>query len=264
MLGLGAGGIAGFLVVAVLAANGWTMAIDRSALDAVAALHGGALDPLMIAVTDLGNANVLGALTILAAGGVWVRGSGLAAVFLALGYVLSGLASDGLKAIVERPRPPTSYQIAELPVQTDRVIWAVVAIAVAVVLWRSRWRWPAVAGAAFMVLSIWFDAASVATPGLDSFPSGHAMRSIVLAGSVLVVGPLGRARASTLAIVALVLAIGISRVYLGHHHPTDVVAGWLAGIALVAALSLLPPFAPAIARRDSGGQPGQGSTSAEP
>ena len=40
----------------------------------------------------------------------------------------------------------------------------------------------------------------------------------------------------------ILLAIGVSRVYLGEHHPSDVIAGWFAGLALVCALALLPFF----------------------
>ena len=69
-----------------------------------------------------------------------------------------------------------------------------------------------------------------------SFPSGHAMASLVAYGmlvyllTVLVPG-LGRRR---LAIVAgcaalLILAIGWSRIYLGVHHFSDVIGGYAAG-----------------------------------
>jgi membrane-associated phospholipid phosphatase len=235
-------GTLGFLFVAALGASEWTTGVDRAALDALAYLHRGPLDPLMIATTDLGNANVLGYLTILAAGAVWLRGSTRAALFLALGYVVSGSASDVLKAAIARPRPPFVYQIAELPTQTDRAIWAALAVVVALALWRSRWRWPAVAGAVFLVLSIWFDTGSIATLGLDSFPSGHALRSMVLALSIFAVGLFRPVRPAIIALGTAVLVVGVSRVYLGHHHPSDVVAGWFAGAALVAALSLLPTF----------------------
>ncbi|MFC3069893.1 phosphatase PAP2 family protein [Phenylobacterium soli] len=78
-----------------------------------------------------------------------------------------------------------------------------------------------------------------------SFPSGHsAMSPIVyftLAG-ILAAGEASRpAKVLILGVAAaLVLAVGVSRVYLGVHWPTDVVAGWSMGtaVALLATLVL--------------------------
>lgn len=69
-------------------------------------------------------------------------------------------------------------------------------------------------------------------PGL-SFPSGHAMSSLVTYGVLLLVlVPLlhGTARrALTVAVVAVVVAVGFTRMALGAHYLTDVLAGWLLG-----------------------------------
>jgi undecaprenyl-diphosphatase len=67
-----------------------------------------------------------------------------------------------------------------------------------------------------------------------SFPSGHAMISAVvyLTLASLVTRLMERRRlkiyAMTIAIV-FTAAIGVSRVYLGVHWPSDVLAGWMAG-----------------------------------
>ena len=69
-----------------------------------------------------------------------------------------------------------------------------------------------------------------------SFPSGHAMLSAVVyltLGGLLsrVEGP-RRLKIYVLSVaVILTFVIGISRVYLGVHWPTDVLAGWCAGAA---------------------------------
>jgi len=72
----------------------------------------------------------------------------------------------------------------------------------------------------------------IATLHSYSFPSGHAMASAAVYGSVATV--LARAyparrRAILLGACTLVLLIGLSRVYLGVHWITDVLAGWAAG-----------------------------------
>jgi undecaprenyl-diphosphatase len=70
----------------------------------------------------------------------------------------------------------------------------------------------------------------------SSFPSGHSMMSAVTfltLGALLAGTEDGlRLRAYLLSIAALLtLLVGASRVYLGVHWPTDVLAGWTAGAA---------------------------------
>lgn len=69
-----------------------------------------------------------------------------------------------------------------------------------------------------------------------SFPSGHALNSTVIAGLVafLIWAHLVRRLARVLTVVVAfswAVAIGLSRVFLGHHWLTDVMFGWLIGLA---------------------------------
>ena len=68
-----------------------------------------------------------------------------------------------------------------------------------------------------------------------SFPSGHSLISIVVYGLLgYFLMHLVRNRAAKLAIAILtgvfIFLIGASRVYVGVHYPSDVLAGWAAGL----------------------------------
>lgn len=77
----------------------------------------------------------------------------------------------------------------------------------------------------------------VSRPGDASFPSGHSANSMACAWTIFRMAP------RKYGVVALVLAllIAFSRLYVGVHFPTDVLAGLLIGAAMSeCALRLLP------------------------
>ncbi len=72
----------------------------------------------------------------------------------------------------------------------------------------------------------------------QSFPSGHASSSAALAGVLMVLALMFIRRANLrravyAAAVALALVVGLDRILLGRHYPTDVIAGWLLGAFVV-------------------------------
>lgn len=94
-----------------------------------------------------------------------------------------------------------------------------------------------------------------------SFPSGHAMNSamVYLTGAALLASaePSRRVRIFLVsAALALTLAIGFSRVFLGVHFPTDVLGGWAIGIAWAVAAS----WVAAILQRRQAIEGGEGTT----
>jgi undecaprenyl-diphosphatase len=71
-----------------------------------------------------------------------------------------------------------------------------------------------------------------------SFPSGHATLSMTAYGVLTVLiwrSRLPRAAkiGVTAVVVVIVLAVGVSRVWIGVHFPVDVLAGWLIGAVIV-------------------------------
>jgi undecaprenyl-diphosphatase len=73
-------------------------------------------------------------------------------------------------------------------------------------------------------------------PPSFSFPSGHALLSLSVFGALAALAGGWPAR---IAAIALALVIGASRVYLGVHYPTDVIAGFLAGAVWLAVAAVL-------------------------
>ena len=85
------------------------------------------------------------------------------------------------------------------------------------------------------------------TVDTHSFPSGHASGSTIAYGLLaylawhLLPQPFNYIVVALL--VLLIIAIGISRVYLGAHFPSDVVAGWVLGIiALLVLVFIVKPI----------------------
>jgi len=134
----------------------------------------------------------------------------------------------------------------------------IVELAIALAIFaRLRWRrallWLAVAMTGSLVLDltlkyIYHRTRPMAYFGMAphsySFPSGHALCSFCFYG---VVAGLLSARIKSLALqmviwclaAALVIAIGVSRIYLGVHYPSDVVAGYLAATVWVGTVIVL-------------------------
>ena len=92
-----------------------------------------------------------------------------------------------------------------------------------------------------------------------SFPSGHAVGVLVAVLALLTVAlPLTRHRGWLIALGAvIVVAIGVGRVVLNVHHPSDVLAGWVLGYAyFVFCLLVISPTHPVTEADETRASPG--------
>ncbi len=155
--------------------------------------------------------------------------------------------ATGLNSLVAAHPVVVSIVKAVTWLGSGGVLWTLTGAAVVVLAIRRRWRLAAyllVVGAGELVLDPVLKALvgrlrpvvghPVAYGNGNSFPSGHALGSIVCYGALfLVFLPAARGawrRVFTVVIVTLIAAIGISRLLLGVHYVSDVLGGWALGI----------------------------------
>jgi undecaprenyl-diphosphatase len=137
--------------------------------------------------------------------------------------------------------------------------WVLIGVALAAALGlalRGRWRSAvalvvayAITDATVAVVKLIVERprpdANLTEAGGFSFPSGHSAMSMAVYGCLAFA--LARACrgfprvACALGGLAIVVAIGLSRIYLGVHYPSDVIAGWITGAAIFIATWLIAP-----------------------
>jgi membrane-associated phospholipid phosphatase len=171
--------------------------------------------------------------------------SGVVVVALAA-WTVSGAGApwaDDLAALApRRADDPLDRLALGLTRATAALGNALAALAVAIVLaLAARWRdlavFAATVGGAGVLTWLIQRAVDAERPLDDplgpgsgpSFPSGHAASWATLVTAVALLTPRPHRLAVAAAGGALALAIGASRVYLGAHHPRDVVAGLALG-----------------------------------
>jgi membrane-associated phospholipid phosphatase len=213
-------------------------------LVAVASRLSGLLGPHLALLTLLAAAGVLVTLLTVASAEIYDE--------VDEGEGVAGLDRPVLDAVLLLRTPAAERAVTvytDLGGPVGMPVLAVLAVAAMTLAWRS-WT-PAVlmlvAGAGSLTMTVVGKAVvdrtrpplADAVPPYESsasFPSGHALNAVVVAGVVayLLVRRQRRAwaRATTLgAAGSFAFTMGMSRVYLGHHWLTDVLVAWTLGLA---------------------------------
>ena len=178
-----------FFALALLARPRTTGGLDARVNAFVEAHRSAALTAFFSGYTGLGQWLVLTVAAVAVIAALAWRARRREAVFLLLVMTMSTLLNPALKHLFERVRPPVESAVVSVNGYAfpsgHAMSSATFALALAVIAWPTRWRWPAAGLAA-----------------------------------------------------TFALLMGLSRVYLGVHWLTDVLAGWVLAVAVVTATHL--------------------------
>jgi undecaprenyl-diphosphatase len=183
--------------------------VDNSVLTWFQAEHAAWLNPVVVNLTDLGHRYVVMSVAVLAILCFLVLRQVRTAVVILAATVAAWVLIEGIKRVAERQRPPKSEVQRVEPSLLTQVL-------------------------------------PKTTPAERnySFPSGHALSAtaVYLTLALVIARRLRRRSARVLLIAGtavLLFLIGISRLYLGAHYMSDVLAGWILGLVVALAAGWL-------------------------
>ena len=166
----------------------------------------------------------------------------------------------GVRARVHEWASPAMTTIARSVTVLGSPIFLSVLFAIAMLaFYRLEWKRPAITVAEVMAGAIVCNIGLKALiqrarpepffgkePSSYSFPSGHALYSLCFYGVIAsVLAAHAPERAARIGIwgaaALLIVGIGLSRVYLGVHYPSDVIAGYLSAAFVIGAVFAFSP-----------------------
>ena len=194
----------------------------------------------------------------------WLLAIGLLMLVSALGWLGSEVERDqtlpfdlGIREAIHRhASPPVTSAMILLSFVGSAYVIVPLTVGAFILLWRTgrirQARLFAIAMAGELPIEYSLKVAfhrprpqpyfDYALPASHSFPSGHALDAMIFFGTLAVfLGPHLHPRWGRplvwLTAAAMIAGIGFSRVYLGVHYPTDVIAGYTAGLIWVLAIA---------------------------
>lgn len=218
----------------------------------------------------------------------------LAIALCLIGFVIVDLLTpsaltrweDGVNQAAVDRRTPSLDSLSSVGSRLADTITCVALLVVLMLVlrwWLGRWRESlvlavAIIGELLIFLVVTFvvhrDRPDVpkldAAPPTSSFPSGHTAAAVAIYGCLAFIvwrRMDNRALAGVIVVVccAVPVAVGLSRIYRGMHHPTDVIFGAIGGGVwlLVVVSTLLPPPGPprsTVLAPEAGPVPGEASS----
>lgn len=193
-----------FLAISVLVASGITFEFDEPIISAIIDATGiPSVDAVMLVITSLADLFIIVPFSLILF--IKRKTRRLGAILL-MALVLSTLASTYIKQIVDRERPQYKFEPSiDLGYEPEQ---------------------------------------DVVSRSASSFPSGHATRSAAFA---LIISYMVRDRSlvgipAGIMMWAFPASVAFSRIYIGAHYPTDVIAGVVLGIIIANALGRILKF----------------------
>lgn len=192
--------------------------------------------------------------------GLWLGIAGPLSVFSVLA-VLVAVNPDALTwdtSLMLTLHPYANPQLDRIAAIASRLgtRWGVIPltlILIGLALWRQRWRIAVYLSVTLvgssvlnnMLKTIWHRARPALWEGIKphldfSFPSGHAMSSMTFVAALIWLNR-NNPRLPLLLVYGglFVVLIGWTRLYLGVHFPSDILAGWMLSIALAMGIGLI-------------------------
>lgn len=243
------------LLVVLLVDRG-RLPLDGDLLRIAAHVENPILEDIVVVLAFLGAGAGLMLLLSCALWWLWIAGRRRDALFVAGALLLSQVLGRILKNVVGAPRPGlTDHELIAAQSSLRQVVLIAVAIGGVAAL-ASGYRRAAIGlGLALALCMAVFEYAAPAVVSADSraFPSGHATSSMAFVAALALVMRTAPARLRVALWGGLLVAgVGLSRIVMGVHHPTDVLAGWALSLGVVSGLALLllrtAPGAPAAER----------------